>query len=660
MKEYALIAIPGQNVDMAFHYRVPAGILLEVGRKVIVPFGRGNKKVDGYVVGFAERADIPDAKIKDIIFADDDLPFFNEELLKLAYWMNEKYFCGFLTCLKCIIPTKVKLRAKAKPQKDSDPQQAPVLTKEQQKALLKIRKGGKKPFLLHGVTGSGKTEVYLKLIEDTISSGKEAILLVPEISLTPQNVNIFISRFGRQVLVTHSRLSQGERYEVWKRAWLGDASIMIGPRSAVFTPFRNLGAIIIDEEHEKSYHSDYSPKYSTKDVAIFRAELTGATIVLGSATPSLESYYAAGNNALNLITLTERVNKKLPEVYVEDMRTELACGNTSVFSRALHNSIAENLHKGEQTILFLNRRGFSTFVSCRGCGYVMSCEDCNVNFTYHLHRERLICHYCGKDIENPANCPQCGSKYIRHFGLGTQRLEEEVKKIFPTARTLRMDLDTTTGKHRHETILSQFRKGEADILIGTQMIAKGLHFPKVSLVGIVAADISLNNGDFRSGENTFQLLTQVSGRAGRAELPGKVYIQTYNPKHYSIIYAKENDYLQFYHHEMTLRRQLNYPPYTHIFSILFIGESEKNVITLLHRLLEIMNFYNRKGNFEMLGPAPAVISKIKKKYRWRLIVKAEDDQKLKNFVLYCMDKLTAQENMDDVTQNLTLNPPLIN
>ncbi len=536
----------------------------------------------------------------------------------------------------------------------------PVLTTAQQQAVDFItRQTDNKPVLLHGVTGSGKTEVYMHLIEQAVAQGKQAIMLVPEISLTPQTVGVFVNRFGSKVSVTHSRLTLGERFDQWKKARDGQTSIMIGPRSALFTPFNNLGIIIIDEEHEKTYQSETTPKYHAKDVAIMRGQLEGAKVVLGSATPSVETYYQAQEGQLHLVALTQRINRTLPEILVVDMRNELAEGNTSMFSNGLHQAMEENLANGQQTILFLNRRGFSTFVSCRKCGYVMTCDRCNVNHTYHLPTNQLICHYCGKKEANPKNCPQCGSHYIKYFGVGTQKIEDEVKRLFPQASVLRMDMDTTAGKHMHASILNRFKNGDAQILIGTQMIAKGLDFPQVTLVGIVAADLSLNNGDFRAGETTFQLLTQVSGRAGRSSLPGRVFIQTYNPEHYSIVFAKEHDYGQFYTHELALRQQLSYPPFAHVFSVLVTGEDEKRIIMTLFRLLDIMKHYNRKGLFEMLGPSPAAISKIKKKYRWKLLVKCPEEERLKNFVLYCVDKLKASGDVSGMGFNLTLNPALL-
>jgi len=537
----------------------------------------------------------------------------------------------------------------------------PALTREQKEAVVFILRGCSapgpvKPVLIHGVTGSGKTEIYLHCIEETLRQNKQAIMLVPEISLTPQTVGVFLRRFGSKIAVTHSRLSLGERYEQWKKALDGEISIMIGPRSAVFTPFHSLGMIIIDEEHENTYKSETTPKYSAVDVAIERCKRAGAMVILGSATPSVGSYNKAQSGEYELLTLKERVNKKLPEVQIVDMRRELAEGNRSVFSRPLLEAMEESLAKKQQVILFLNRRGFSTFVSCRSCGAVMTCDDCNVNFTYHQYRNDLICHYCGKTKPNPEKCPVCGSVYIRYFGVGTQKIEAEVGNLFPAENILRMDLDTTSRKNSHENILNRFKNKEASILIGTQMIAKGLDFPNVSVVGIMAADLSINNGDFRSGETSFQLLTQVSGRAGRADIDGRVFIQTYNTEHYSIRFAKESNYAGFYEHEISLRRQMNYPPFTHVFVVLFTSEGEKNIIVLLYKLLDIIKADDINNEFETLGPSPAYISKIKKQYRWKLIIKGQDEDKLREFVLKCTESLKKQESLEGVHVNLSLDP----
>jgi primosomal protein N' (replication factor Y) len=544
-----------------------------------------------------------------------------------------------------------------------------VLTGEQDNALKRLsqalREPDKKPFLIHGVTGSGKTEIYLRLIEECINGGKQAIMLVPEIALTPQAVDAFTRRFGDSVAVTHSRLTPYERFVQWRRAREGEASVVIGPRSAIFTPFGDLGIIIIDEEHEKTYVSETTPKYAVLEVAEKLSELTGALVVLGSATPNVETYYRAAEpsaepgKGMGLITLKHRVNNRFPEVHVTDMREELERGNRSIFSAELFTAIRENLELGRQTILFMNRRGHSTFVMCRSCGQALTCEKCSVNYTYHIYNNTLLCHYCGSSINPPDICPSCGSRHIRYFGVGTQKIEEEVNRLFPKAAAIRMDMDTTGKRGGHESLIRRFATGEAQILIGTQMIAKGLNFPNVSLVGIVDADTALNMGDFRSAETAFQLITQVSGRAGRADIPGRVYIQTYNPEHYSIFYAKAGDYKGFYDQEISLRRQMNYPPFSSIFMALFTCADEKRLITALKELSNLMNAYNRKGFFEMLGPSPAVISKINENYRWKILVKGKDEALMVKFVYFCVEKLAARVPLEGITMNMTLNPRMI-
>ncbi len=487
--------------------------------------------------------------------------------------------------------------------------------------------------------------------------GKQAIVLVPEISLTPQMLERFLARFGEQVAITHSRMSLGERMEQWNRARTGQANIMLGPRSAIFAPFEKLGMIIIDEEHENTYKSETSPKYHVRDIAKKRCEFNKAKLILGSATPAIETYYDTVNGNIRIFTMKNRAkNNILPQINVVDMREELAGGNKNMFSKVLYDEIEENLKRKEQTILFLNRRGHSTFVSCRNCGYVVKCSSCNIPYTFHKDRNKLLCHYCGKEEEVPKICPSCGSKYIKYFGIGTQKVEEEIKQLFPYAKVARMDMDTTTGKNSHENILSQFSRGETDILIGTQMIAKGHDFPKVTLVGVIAADTSLNMDDFRGSEITFQLLTQVSGRAGRAELAGRVYIQTYSPENYAIELSKTQDYEKFYEEEISLRKMLKYPPYSNIFTFLFIGSNEKEVISSAYKLMDILKYYNRKGNFEPLGPMPANISKIKNQYRWKIMVKAENEELLKKYIDYCMEKYKKTQPKSDVVISLNINP----
>lgn len=505
----------------------------------------------------------------------------------------------------------------------------PNLTSEQAVVVNQLQRSlvESKPtaWLLHGVTGSGKTEVYLRIIESTLKMNRQAIVLVPEISLTPQMVERFKSRFGSAVALLHSALSQGERYAEKARIRSGQATVVLGARSALFAPTPRLGLIIIDEEHEASYKQDESPKYHAREVALQRVAQCKGMVVLGSATPALESYCRARpNGPYQLAILSQRVDQRqLPKVKIVDLRKELTLGNTSIFSRSLQLALHDRLTNREKTILFLNRRGMASVVVCRHCGQVMRCPHCEISLT--LHRgSRLKCHYCGYGSQIPKTCPNCSSEIIRSFGLGTQRVEEEIQKLYPNCGVLRMDADTTTRKGSHQKILDQFIKGDAQILIGTQMIAKGLDIPEVTLVGVISADITLHMPDFRSAERTFQLLTQVAGRAGRGEKPGEVIIQTYDPDHFSIVYSQQHDYLSFYNREMMTRRVLQYPPFSHLVRILFSGLNEGDVIIAAQFWQEQLSQMKVKlgiENVEVLGPAPASLSKIKDRYRWQLILK---------------------------------------
>ena len=533
-------------------------------------------------------------------------------------------------------------------------------TAEQASALREIEtqltKTDKKPILLHGITGSGKTEIYMQSIAKTLDMGKQAVVLVPEISLTPQIMERFISRFGEVVSVTHSRLSTGERLDQWKKARDGEISVIIGPRSALFMPFSNLGMVIVDEVHENSYISDITPKYDAREVAKKLAEETGSVLIMGSATPDLETYHRAVQGDYLLLELTERTGGGfLPQMHIVDMCCEMEEGNRSPFSRELQEEIRKNLNKGEQTMLFLNRRGYATFVSCRSCGHVMKCPECNISYTYHAKEDILMCHYCGKTVENPKVCPVCGSKYIRYFGAGTQKIEDEARRLFPKARILRMDLDTTTRKDSHSKILESFRNGQADILVGTQMIAKGHDFPNVSLVGIMAADSSLNTGNFYASENTFQLITQAGGRAGRADDTGRVYIQTYQPKHYCITHAAQQDYKGFFEEEILLREMMGYPPFGVFFSIIISGQNEKEMIMAAENLGRILQEINQDNRFLIMGPMPATLSKFRGEFRQRVLIQGTEEDGIVSFALRCVEKAkkTAKK---EIRFNLTLNP----
>lgn len=535
------------------------------------------------------------------------------------------------------------------------------LTDEQQNAYDEISKCINQQqyerFLLYGVTGSGKTEVYLQLIEKTLKHNKTAIVLVPEISLTPQMINRFISRFNQEeIAVLHSKLSVGERYDEWNKIKEGKAKIIIGARSAVFAPTENIGIIIIDEEHDSSYKSEAVPKYDTKEIAKKIAQENKCPLVLGSATPDLVTYYKAQKGRIKLLELTQRANNsKLPKVEVIDLKMELASGNRSMLSNALQQAIEENLKEKRQTILFLNRRGYSTFIMCRECGYTVKCKNCDISMTYHKTENKLKCHYCGHEEKVVTICPECHSTKIRYFGTGTQKLEAEINKMFPQASTIRMDVDTVTKKNSHEEILDNFKNKNIDILIGTQMIVKGHHFPNVTLVGVIAADSSLNIDDYRANERTFQLLTQVAGRAGRERLDGKVIIQTYNPENFSIVCAQKQNYEMFYNTEIALRKQLKYPPFCDIILIGFNSLSEKEIIELSNRVYNYLKNNLDRQAFIIFKPMPSPIDKIQNRFRWRIIIKGNITEEVNTLINKCLQSV-YEANYKDTRVTVDVNP----
>lgn len=492
-------------------------------------------------------------------------------------------------------------------------------------------------FLLYGVTGSGKTEIYLQSIQDVIEKGREAIVLVPEIALTPQMVTRFKGRFGEKVAVLHSGLSAGEKYDEWRKIQRHEVKVVVGARSAIFAPFENVGIIIIDEEHETSYKQEEMPHYHARDVAIERAGKFNCPVILGSATPSLESFARAQKGVYQLLTLPSRMNnQELPSVDIIDMREELRGGNRSMFSAALLEKLKDRLAKKEQTVLFLNKRGHSSFVMCRSCGYVINCPNCDISLTYHRASEQMKCHYCGFESQVPALCPECGSEHIRYFGTGTQKVEEELGKVLPEARVIRMDVDTTGRKGSHERLLKDFQDRKADILLGTQMIAKGLDFPNITLVGVLSADTMLNLPDFRSSEKTFQLLTQVSGRAGRHQLPGEVIIQTYSPEHYSVQLAGKQDYDLFYQHEMQVRKIHKYPPF---YYIALITVSHEQLMTAVSVTEKITKFVHSRLTSQavILGPVASPIPRINNRYRYQCLIKYKREPDLSKTLKQVLD-----------------------
>jgi primosomal protein N' (replication factor Y) len=525
-----------------------------------------------------------------------------------------------------------------------------------------FERGDLNTYLLHGVTGSGKTEVYVRCIQKVISTGKQAIMLIPEIALTYQTVNYFKRYFGDRVTIINSRLSSGEKFDQFERARNGDVDVIIGPRSALFSPFENLGLIIIDEEHEGSYKSDNPPKYHARDVALKRAEIDGASVILGSATPSVESYKRALSGEFKLWTMAERAKSRpMAETVIVDLRQELKNGNRSIISNELAYSILDRLEKKEQVMLFINKRGYNSFVSCRNCGEAVKCPHCDVSMTKHTgkyvnDKGKLICHYCGYSIPEPVKCPSCGSKLIGGYGVGTEKVEQEIKELFPNAKVLRMDRDTTKTKNSHQRILEEFSEGKADILVGTQMIVKGHDFANVTLVGILLADLTLFNNDYRAGERTFDLLTQAAGRAGRGDIPGKVIIQTYKPDNYAITAASEQDYAAFYDMEEAYRSVMRYPPEWNMMVVLAVCSDEERLANILDKMYSLVREkFAAERRLSLVGPAAPTISKIKDMYRRVLYIKHQDYKLLTSIKDVLEDFISSQE-IEDVSVQFDFNP----
>ncbi len=690
-----IVDISHENLDKTFQYAIPAEMLEKavVGAPVMIPFGKGNRLIKGYITGLSEKAKIDESRIKPIASVEEKGLVMESRTIELAEKMRSLYGGTMNDALRTVTPVKQTVKpvvSKTVVLKDRDlaarllvearqknhrakvrfltellqsgsadyellvgklniarktvsdfeelgvtevietrqfrggaavqkQENGIVLNEEQQAAVDTVtgdlKNGIKGVYLLKGVTGSGKTEVYMSVIEEVVRQGRQAIMLIPEIALTYQTVSRFSKRFGDRVSFMHSRLSDGEKYDQYLRAKEGGTDIMIGPRSALFTPFKDPGLIIIDEEHESSYKSENVPKYHARELAIEYAKMVGASVILGSATPSTESYYRAKRGEDRLLELKNRAgNASLPKVHITDMREELKAGNMSMFSRKLKSLIEDRLMKKQQIMLFINRRGYAGFVSCRACGTAMRCPHCEVSLTAHMvgnRPERLVCHYCGYEIPMPKTCPECGSKYIAAFGTGTQKVEEYVKKVFPTARVLRMDADTTKDKQGHERVLSAFSNDEADILVGTQMIVKGHDFPNVTLVGAIAADISLNAADCRGAERSFQLLAQAAGRAGRGDKPGEVVIQTYRPEHYALRYAAAQDYESFYKEEIAYRELADYPPASHLLLLQFFSKSEEDGMERAKVLKEELKKRMGEDAPEILGPAAACLGKLR-------------------------------------------------
>ena len=699
-----IIDIKHEKLDKIFQYRIPDSLEaeLEPGMEVIVPFGKGNRPIKGYVTGITDSCSYDLSKVKEITDISRDSVEIEAKLIALAAWMKENYGGTMIQALKTVLPIKQKENARVKKylrlllkEEDgrekldfyleknqkararllaalldqpvleyelavkklhitlpviraleeqgvlaleseqvfrnpvrADGREAPeiIFTPEQQAVLERFERdftaGKRKTYLLYGVTGSGKTEVYMEMIRQVVKSGKQAIVLIPEIALTYQTVIRFYRYFGQRVSIMNSRLSAGERYDQMMRAKAGEVDVMIGPRSALFTPFPDLGLIVIDEEHEPAYKSEQAPRYHARETAVKRAELEGAGVVLGSATPSMEAMYRARKGEYELLTMKRRSRmQSMARVRIADLRAELRDGNRSILSRELQKLMEDRLEKKEQIMLFLNRRGYSGFISCRECGQAVKCPHCNVALSVH-RGGRMVCHYCGYERMKVTCCPECGSPYIGEFRAGTQQIEELVRKRFPGAKVLRMDMDSTRHKDAHEKILEAFANEEADILVGTQMIVKGHDFPNVTLVGVLAADLSLYADDYRSGERTFQLLTQAAGRAGRGERPGDVVIQTYDPENYAIKAAAAQDYEQFYEQEIACRELMGYPPAENLTAVFVSCEDEELLEKGCHYLKEYVLHIKGGSSLQVIGPASPGIDKIRDVYRRVIYLKS--------------------------------------
>ena len=636
MPQFAEVAV-ALPIDRIFNYRIPINFSgdVAVGKRVFVPFGPRN--IVGYVVGLSDKADVDEKSIKPITSVIDKEPILNEEMLALTKWMKDNYFCSWGEAIGSVIPggikkgkTSIGSRIKAITGEDKDDARSEPhkLTEEQSRALKSIEFSMNKPehrtYLLHGITASGKTEVYLQAIETALKNGKQTIMLVPEISLTPQTVGRFVARFGDLVAVIHSALTPAKRFLEWKKIKDGKAQIVVGARSAIFSPFSNLGLVIVDEEHETSYKQDDVPRYHARDVAHERARMNNCPLILGSATPSLESYYKAKQGEYELVKLTKRIEERLlPKVKIVDMRMELATRNRTVmFSKIMLDAIENTLKNGKQAMIFLNRRGFSTFVNCKKCGLVLKCRRCDAVLVYHFEEKKLVCHYCGSSITPPDICPKCRSGYMSYFGLGTEKVESEMNRVFAGARIARMDSDTTAKSGSHDRILGDFKSGKANLLVGTQMIAKGHDFPEVTLVAVVSADVSLNIPDFRAGERTFNLLTQVSGRAGRGDAGGEVIVQTYSPDNYAIIAAAKHDYDKFYNEEIVARKELSFPPFVNLIKVTVRARNEDQASKTAAELATAIKAEDKE--VMVAGPAPAAVARVRGYFRYNVILKGHD------------------------------------
>ena len=671
--KYANLVIDNKSdqTDQLYTYGVKDDA--KIGSKVYVPFARSRNLREAYVVETDEHSgDGLGKRLRYIEKVDDDVSL-SEEMIRTALWMKKRYICRLIDAVNCFTPVGEKARRGQRKnpfaEEKGEPSSVKELTLQQAQILQRIGEAAKakthRRFLLHGVTGSGKTEIYIRAAQQVLEQGRNVIVLVPEIALTGQIIDRFIGRFGSgKVAVLHSKLSLGERYDQWKKVrdgCDGDGQIVIGARSAVFAPLENIGLIVIDEEHETTYKSDHTPKYDTIEVALKRVQDkdNNGILLLGSATPSVVSYQRAQEGIYELLELTERYNKVvLPEVSIVDMREELKRGNRSIISSELCSKMKDTLEAGRQVILFLNRRGYSTFVSCRECGYVARCPGCGLSLTYHKAGGQAVCHYCGYHEPAPNKCPECGSKYIRYFGSGTEKLEEAVSDLFPEYAAERLDLDTVKRKGELTRKLKAFRSGKTQILIGTQIIAKGLDFRNVGLSGIVSADVSLNIPDFRSPERTFQLITQAAGRAGRGDSQGHVVIQTYSPEHYAVAFASQHDYKGFFETEKQLRAYMGYPPYSDLFQIVFTARMEDAAKDGAESWYKRIRGRMAREDQEMVfPPQQAYLGKIKDIYRYSMLIKCPQGRRAEySHIVAAVREEDIEKKKKDYTAIVDINP----
>lgn len=670
--EYANIVVENKSkhTDTFFTY-LTGNLSVKTGDCVSIPFGKGNRTRRGFVFGLSDSSDCPKDKLKEIT-AIDEKSSLNEEMIKTASWMKRRYAITYSDAINCFLaPGKPPAPGKEKePYKDLTPSEyvPKDLTAEQEACAVRlcgaIKENRQENFLLFGVTASGKTQVYMEAVSECLRMGKSAIVLVPEISLTGQLIERFVARFGKsEIAVMHSKLTQRERYDEWQRIRSGQAKIVIGARMGVFAPLDNIGIIVMDEEHEASYKSDMTPKYDTTEVALKRLRISGGVLLLGSATPSVTSYERCKEGIYTLITLKERYNKTpLPHIEIVDMRKELRRGNMTIFSGPLYEAMNEALAENEQIILMQNRRGYSNFVSCRECGKVMKCPECELSLVYHKTENAMVCHYCGRKYPLPDKCPECGSRYLKHFGIGTEQVIEAVSKHFPDARADRLDLDSVKKRSEMDRILSDFAKKKTDILVGTQLVAKGLDFENVSVVGIIAADVTLNIPDYRAAERTYQLITQAAGRAGRGSRQGRVIVQTYEPANYTFRFAKDNRYEDFYSEEIKARALMKYPPFGDIIMVNFTAKTEEGAVACATRCEAYMkNALGNENEKNVLSPRLSTGFKGKDSYRQYLIIKCPRNQKgaaERNRYMYYIENFAKKliEEKSDVNLTVDVNP----